>query len=271
MTLPSPLTTPPRAESSDGRARYRKLSTSLAPGGADVRIDVVDDGVLPPDQQAGAVGSPGTAAIRADRPARPACRGWRSFSQRARIRAETSLPVFSPPSLNVGSLGPATRLPPRRTAVRWRARRRCAAAAASASRSRSGTGTPARTALCPSASHDRRHPEAGRRARDIPCRGPYRAGPVGGADLIVGGQLQCRLLGGDLRLNIALIASGVIGISGDFIHRNSAASCLFVPMISGTGCDQPSRGQLDRVVGHHVAVDDRREGQRARALQRAPR
>jgi len=37
---------------------------------------------------------------------------------------------------------------------------------------------------------------------------------------------------------------GVIGISGDFIHLNSAASCLLVPMINGTGCERPSRASL---------------------------
>ncbi len=47
-----------------------------------------------------------------------------------------------------------------------------------------------------------------------------------------------------ISVNIALIASGVIGISGDFIHLNSAASCLLVPMISGTGCDRPSRASF---------------------------
>ena len=43
---------------------------------------------------------------------------------------------------------------------------------------------------------------------------------------------------------MALIAGGVMGINGDFIHRNSAASFLLVPMISGTGCDRPSRASL---------------------------
>ena len=38
--------------------------------------------------------------------------------------------------------------------------------------------------------------------------------------------------------------SGVIGINGDFIHLNSAASCLLVPMISGTGCERPSRASF---------------------------
>ena len=36
-------------------------------------------------------------------------------------------------------------------------------------------------------------------------------------------------------VNIDVIACGVIGISGDLINRNSAASCLLVPMINGTG------------------------------------
>ena len=41
--------------------------------------------------------------------------------------------------------------------------------------------------------------------------------------------------------NIDVMAFGVIGISGDRISLNSAASCLLVPMISGTGWDPPSR------------------------------
>jgi len=41
--------------------------------------------------------------------------------------------------------------------------------------------------------------------------------------------------------NIALIAWGVIGNSGDFMNRKSAASCLFVPMISGTAWVRPAR------------------------------
>ena len=45
-------------------------------------------------------------------------------------------------------------------------------------------------------------------------------------------------------MNIALIASGVMGISGDFIHLNNAASCLLVPMINGTGWVRPSRASL---------------------------
>ena len=39
--------------------------------------------------------------------------------------------------------------------------------------------------------------------------------------------------------NIDVIACGVIGINGDLISRNSAASCLLVPMINGTGCERP--------------------------------
>ena len=43
---------------------------------------------------------------------------------------------------------------------------------------------------------------------------------------------------------MALIAGGVIGSSGDFIQRNSAASCLLVPITSGTGCERPARASL---------------------------
>ncbi len=42
----------------------------------------------------------------------------------------------------------------------------------------------------------------------------------------------------------AVIACGVIGIKGDFSHRNRAASCLLVPMINGTGYERPSRTSL---------------------------
>jgi hypothetical protein len=47
-----------------------------------------------------------------------------------------------------------------------------------------------------------------------------------------------------ISVNIALIASGVMGISGDFIHLNNAASCLLVPMINGTGWLRPSRASF---------------------------
>ena len=45
-------------------------------------------------------------------------------------------------------------------------------------------------------------------------------------------------------VNIDVIARGVIGISGERIRRNSAASRLLVPMINGTGCERPSRASL---------------------------
>ncbi len=45
-------------------------------------------------------------------------------------------------------------------------------------------------------------------------------------------------------LNIEVIALGVIGISGERISRKSAASCLLVPMISGTGWVRPSCASL---------------------------
>lgn len=41
--------------------------------------------------------------------------------------------------------------------------------------------------------------------------------------------------------NIFLMASGVIGSNGDFIHLNSDASSLLVPMTSGTGSVRPAR------------------------------
>ena len=47
-----------------------------------------------------------------------------------------------------------------------------------------------------------------------------------------------------ISVNIDVIACGVIGISGDLINRNSAASCLLVPMINGTGCVRPSCASL---------------------------
>ena len=41
---------------------------------------------------------------------------------------------------------------------------------------------------------------------------------------------------------VALVElEGVILDTGDFIHLNSAASCLFVPMISGIGSVRPAR------------------------------
>jgi hypothetical protein len=44
--------------------------------------------------------------------------------------------------------------------------------------------------------------------------------------------------------NIDVIAWGVMGISRERINRKSAASCLLVPMIKGTGSDRPSCTRL---------------------------
>ena len=150
---------------------------------------------------------------------------------------------------------------PTRRAIRWRVRRRAAAAAASAWPSRTGRGTPARRRDAPRRT---RSTASGSRCRaPRPCRGSCR-GP-GRRRRICASLGSCRPgCSAAISANIALIACGVIGISGDFMNRNSAASCLLVPMISGTGCVRPSRASFDRVVGYHVAVDDRRERQRAR-------
>ena len=222
--------------------RYRKLSTSVAPGGADVGVDVVDDGVLPVDQQRWRgrrllVGRPAPAR-RAGRRAWPASR---SSAQRARTALETTRPVFRPPSLNVGSLGPATRLP--QTNGNSVA---CAAAMPQQPQHRGGeveaVQVHRRDGAVPLGEPHRRHPEADVTG-DAHTPGLAAQARIGGADLVVGRQLQVGCSAA-ISVNIALIASGVIGISGDFIHLNSAASCLLVPMISGTGCERPSRASF---------------------------
>ncbi len=50
-----------------------------------------------------------------------------------------------------------------------------------------------------------------------------------------------RALGQPFVLEHKAGASGVIGISGDFMTRNRAASCRLVPMISGTAWVLPAR------------------------------
>ena len=40
------------------------------------------------------------------------------------------------------------------------------------------------------------------------------------------------------------MAFGAIGISGDFMNRNSDASSRLVPMISGTGSERPARASF---------------------------
>ncbi len=62
-------------------------------------------------------------------------------------------------------------------------------------------------------------------------------------------------------------APGVIGISGDFIQRNTVASCSLVLMISGTGWVRPPC-RRHRIVRDHVAVDDGGERQQAGRLGR---
>ena len=118
-----------------------------------------------------------------------------------------------------------------------------AAPSASGWPSRIGTGRPARRRCVPrpatpTASGSRR------RARH-PCPGSWcadrdrrrRSGPRSAAARRAVRRRSRRTFAVDRH-------RGVIGISGDFIHLNSAASCLLVPMINGTGCERPSRASL---------------------------
>ena len=186
------------------------------------------------------------------------------FSHRARIRSDTALPVLQPAQLERRVL--AARQPdcPRRRAIRWRARRRGAAAAASGWPSRTGTGRPARRRCGPRRTRSTASGSRGRAPR--PCPG-LAAAAVGGADLVLRRQLQAGLLGGDL---------GEHRLDG--LGRDRHQRRLHPPEQRGlvlVGADDQRHrmrpalaGQLDRIVGHEVAVDDRRERQRAGAAHR---
>ena len=160
-------------------------------------IDVVDDGVLR-CRSAGRRGrAPGRAAIRARRAARPASPWVAKFSQRARMRSETAVPVFSPPSLNVGSLGPVTRLPQTKgNSVAWAAAMRSSRSIGVA-KSKRYRYTGATCAVSFGQPH-RGHPEA-----DV-ARYTHAAGLAAQAarrrcrSVSSVGQLQGRLFGGDL-------------------------------------------------------------------------
>ena len=107
----------------------------------------------------------------------------------------------------------------------------------------------------------RRHPEADV-ARDAHAAGLTAQARVGGADLVFGGQLQSRLLGGDLGEHRV-----------DRLRRDRHQRRLHPleqrRLVLVGADDQRDRmgaalaGQLHRVVGYHVAVDDRGERQRA--------
>ena len=100
---------------------YRKLSTWVPQVARISRIDVAGDGVLPVDEQARAVGIlVGQPLGLAGQTGRLGVGGEVQPAGPNALRDHP--PVFSPPSLNVGSLGPVTRLPQTKgNSVAWAA------------------------------------------------------------------------------------------------------------------------------------------------------
>ncbi len=115
----------------------------------------------------------------------------------------------------------------------------------------------------------RGHPETDV-ARDAhAARLPAQA-RVGGADLVVGGQLQVRLLGGDL-------GEHRVDRLGRDRHQRRLHPLEQRRLVLVGADDQRDwmgaalSGKLHRIVGHQVAVDERGECQRAGAASRGRR
>ena len=121
QAAPAPESQGERYAVGRGIARLPEAHHLAAPGGPDVRVEIVRDGVALVDDQAGAIG------LLVGRPVRLAGR-TRGFPVRGEVDPpgaypfETALAVVAPPSFKVGSFG-AHRDCPRRRAIRWRGRR----------------------------------------------------------------------------------------------------------------------------------------------------